>query len=125
MYCLDASFLIDLSRGDKKALEKLNELKGTRLYVSAVASYEFLYGVNQSSRREQEAAQMIAALDVLGFGRIEAMEAAELKRKTEEKGETVGQLDLLTAAITKTNHLRLVTRDKDFRKIPGLEVEEY
>ncbi len=125
MYCLDTSFLIDLARNNPSALRKFRQIAESKLFVSSLAAFQFLYGVNYDSRREQEASRMVAALDTVDFGGKEAKEAAEIKRELTASGKTVEDIDILIAASAKIHRLKLVTRDKDFRKIPGLEVEEY
>jgi len=62
---------------------------------------------------------------VLDFNRVAAHEAAEITKQLRATGKNVDGFDILVAAVAKTNHLKVIARDRDFHKIPGLEVEEY
>lgn len=125
MYCLDTSFLIDLANNDPRAVRKYREIAGVRLYVSTIAVFEFLSGKFIKSDEEQQALRLISTLDTLDFSAHDAMEAAELRKTLASTGGMISNMDLLIGTTAKANRLKLVTRDKDFRKIPGLEVEEY
>ncbi len=125
MYCLDTSFLVDLARKDAKAIAKYWAISGNRLFASTISFFEFLGGEHRTPQEKEIALRFVSSIDELDFGRKEAMEATEIKRALRGAGKKIEDADILIAATAKTNRLKLVTRDKDFRKIPGLEVEEY
>ncbi len=64
-------------------------------------------------------------LSVLPLDEESADEAARLGGDCDRRGTPVGNLDLLIAAIVRRNRGVLVTRDRDFHRIPGLHIETY
>ncbi|HTT44651.1 MAG TPA: type II toxin-antitoxin system VapC family toxin, partial [Thermoplasmata archaeon] len=68
---------------------------------------------------------MIRRLEVLPLDGETAEEAARLGGELDRRGLAIGNLDLLIAAIVRTNRSILVTRDRDFQRIPGLQLETY
>jgi tRNA(fMet)-specific endonuclease VapC len=58
---------------------------------------------------------------------IDAASADEFDRlRANKKLKKIGRADLLIAAITLANKATLVTRNtKDFRQVPGLQVENW
>jgi predicted nucleic acid-binding protein len=68
---------------------------------------------------------LVRRLEVLPLDGDTAEEAARLGGELDRRGLAIGNLDLLIAAIVRTNRSILVTRDRDFQRIPGLQLETY
>src|SRR5438552_13781782 len=58
---------------------------------------------------------------------VDSAVSSEFDRlRQNKKLKTIGRTDLLIAAITLANRATLVTRnEKDFRKVPGLRIENW
>ena len=128
MMCLDSTFCIDLSSGVPEARAKAEELTrlGERLTIPAPALTEFLVGAFlQGGRRLRQAVDFVSALEVLEVTEPIAMDAARSGGECLRRGEPVGTIDLLIAATARHHHAHLLSRDKDFARIPGLTLETY
>jgi tRNA(fMet)-specific endonuclease VapC len=126
--CLDSTFCIDFANGVPGALTKADELSktGERLAIPAPALTEFLVGAfHQGGRRLAQALEFIAELEVLDVTEPISVDAARLGGECARRGEPVGTLDLLIASTAKHHHATLLSRDKDFGRIPGLTLETY
>jgi len=123
MNCLDTSFIVDLLRGNGKAVKKYGEMRGGALSTTAITAFELL----QASAGKQSGMinDILSKLDVLEFGLDEALEAAEIEKELKAKGAMINKLDVLIAGIARRRNLTLVTADKDFKKIPELQVSGY
>jgi tRNA(fMet)-specific endonuclease VapC len=100
---------------------RIEVLQGRFAFVLKAEDGEKLLRAQQRlAENERDLEQFI----VLG---IEAAAAAEFGRlRQNKKLKKIGRADLLIAAITLANRATLVTRNlKDFRQVPGLQVESW
>ncbi len=128
MKCLDSTFCIDLVNGVPKALAKAEELSkvGERLAIPAPALTEFLVGAfHQGGRRLSQVLEFVSELEVLDVTEPIAVDAARLGGECSRRGESVGTLDLLIASTAKHHHAPLLSRDRDFARVPGLTLDTY
>ena len=89
--------------------------------LKAAGSAELLHGQKRLDQADHDLARLPRILP------INAASAAEFGRLFSTKGlRRIGRADLLIAAITLANKATLVTRNlKDFRKVPGLQIENW
>lgn len=128
MKCLDSTFCLDLLNGSPGAPTKARELStaGERLAIPAPALTEFLVGAfHQGGKRLTQALEFVGELEVLDVTEPISVDAARLGGECSRRGEAVGTLDLLIASTAKHHHAPLLSRDKDFSRIPGLTLETY
>ena len=127
MKCLDSTFCIDFANGIPEALARAAELSdlGERLAIPAPALTEFLVGAfHQGGRRLSQALEFVSELEVLDVTETISVDAARLGGML-TTGELVGTLDLLIASTAKHHHAHLISRDRDFARVPGLTLETY
>lgn len=128
MRALDASFCFDLLRGDPGARERALEWEAHEevLAIPAPALAEFLRsGYRRGGRLLEKSHTLTRRLEVLPLDGATAEEAAQLGGELDRRGLAVGNLDLLIATIVRKHQSTLVTRDRDFQRIPGLHLETY
>ena len=128
MKCLDSTFCIDFANGVPEALTKAEELSkhGERLAIPAPALTEFLVGAfHQGGRRLAQALEFVSELEVLDVTEPISVDAARLGGECSRRGDAVGTLDLLIAATAKHHHAHLLSRDRDFARVPGVMLETY
>src|SRR2546430_157608 len=79
-------------------------------------------------RREMEAAGIaLRGLEILPLTRVASLKGAAIVSSLRSRGQDIGALDVLVAAIALTHGVdTIVTRDAaHFRRVPGFRVETY
>lgn len=128
MKALDASFCFDFLRGDEGARFRGAEWERGQevLTIPAPALSEFLRsGFRRGGKFLDRTFALSGRLEVLPLEREPAEEAARIAGELDRRGQSIGNLDLLIAAIVRRHSVTLVTRDQDFQRIPGLLIETY
>lgn len=128
MKSLDASYCSDLLRGDPGARERAAEWESHEEVptIPAPSLAEFLRaGCRRGGPLLERSLTLTRRLEVLPLDGNIAEEAARLGGELDRRGLAVGNLDLLIAAIVRANRSVLVTRNRDFQRIPGLHLETY
>jgi len=129
---LESTFLVDFLRRQEEArrLVERMEAEGERLFTTEINAFEVFLGAYPKGRldhrRFAKAVGLLSRLHVLGLDRAGVIEAAEIAGSLHASGRSIGVLDILTAGIARAAGCKtIVTRDQDFRRIPGLKVETY
>lgn len=131
MVCLDSDILISFLRGDESAIEKVSALRQGGegpLRTTAINAYELLKGARLSLTKEVNELQvrrLISEMEVLELGPEASESGASIFGHLKERGEMVNELDILVAGIVLANREKLVSRDKGFRGMPGLRLDEW
>ncbi len=89
---------------------------------------ELWHGAQKYGNRERR----LRALDMLfspfvslPFDDAAARHYAEIRQQLEVQGRVLGPNDLKIAALAKAHGLTVVSADQDFRRVPGLSVEDW
>lgn len=125
MFVLDTNTILDYFKGKGRVPERLLATPPSEIALPAISVYEVWVGVlgsqNPKRRREQFEA-FLSAVEILPFDAEAGMRAAELRHHLEHKGEAIGPLDTLIAAIALAQGGVLVTRNlREFSRVPGLK----
>lgn len=126
--CADATFLIDVVRGDPGASEKTHEMRATgeALRSPSPAVAELLLGALWHAGKAKRATLEFAReIETLPIDFDAAAEAARMGAELLRKGRPLPLVDLLIAATARMHHLALLTRDRGFANIDDLVVEQY
>lgn len=125
---LETTFLIDLEREHHRsaghAVAFLEANEGARLYLPFVVAGELAAGVSLSSRTRWES--FLAPFFVLPSTPDVSWEYGRAFRYLKDNGRLIGGNDLWIAATALAYGMPVVTRNVEhYRRVPGLEVEEY
>ncbi len=129
--CLDTAVLIDLTRDLPSAVQAVGEALAAGAVTTEVNAFELYSGAHERGRqvpRDLAAVERILRrVDVLPLNRRASIRGAEIASLLRSRGQDVGGLDVLIAAIAMSHGINtIVTEDADdFRRIPGLHVETY
>lgn len=125
MTIVDTCYLIDLMKGDRDA-EGITRLHNP-LSTTSVSSAEFLHGAKKSGKKDVYAVseKFLRFFPVLPFDAESAVIYAELAHTLSGSGRHISTFDELIAAIALRNNEPLVTRDRNFSAIDGLEIISY
>lgn len=128
---LDTSFVVDVLRGDDRAVDLLADLESgsEALRVPSLVHYELWEGIERTDRpvREFEAVtKVLASYPSAELGPGAAVAAGRVSARLIRTGEMLDDVDVLLAGIALDRDEALVTRDADdFERIPDLEVVTY
>lgn len=103
----------------KNTLEKL--LLNGRVFVCGPVLYELAQGI-KSAKERSAVMDALKSLDYLEMTDSLWLSAGELSSTLRKAGKTIPFSDILIAAIALENNLSVVTIDKHFRDVKGLDV---
>lgn len=122
----DTSVIIALERGhmDLKNLNSEQEVS-----LSAITVLELLAGAHKADSEKRKTKKLAFVDDLvrtfpcLPFDIEESYTCAKIRADLSKKGSTIGTYDLMIGATALANGLGVLTfNEKDFSRIPGLEV---
>lgn len=117
-YFLDTSFLIDLMKSKKKAIRTHEEIKG-REVTGSPCIYEL------SKFTEFNLEKLFINKRVLKFTVSDAQEAGDIYYELSQKGDLIGEMDLIIAGMVRNRNVELITKDDDFKEIEGIDLRLY
>jgi predicted nucleic acid-binding protein len=119
----DTDVLIDFLVGVQPVKNQIAQyIKAERLETTAITCFELLSGADQTKRGDA-VRQLLDALNVLPLDREAARHAAEVRRKLDQAGQTIGMGDSLIAGIALAHNLPLFTRNRaHFERVEKLEL---
>lgn len=133
MILLDTSFLIDLLRQRKNAINKAVELVNRdKLATTYVNIYELLIGVYSKKDANYEeklktVENLTEKIDILTLEKASTIKSAKIGGELMLKGQIIGDTYNMIAGIALSNGINtIITRDKEhFERIKGIKVESY
>jgi predicted nucleic acid-binding protein len=131
MKCLDTSLLIDLTRGRPKAAEAVERALEDGAITTELNAFELYAGAHESGRPVEETmaaiARILRRIDVLPLTRQASLRAASILSLLRSRGQDIGTLDTLIAAISLVHGIDTIVTDNviHFRRVPGIKVETY
>jgi predicted nucleic acid-binding protein len=129
-YLLDANAISDAMKGQPNLVGKLASKSGS-VVTSVIVQGEIRYGLDVLPLGKRRTALEAKAASVLGSLAVEpvtesvALRYATIRSTLEKQGLVHGDNDLWIAATTLSLGAIRVTRDQDFRHVPGLTVEDW
>jgi predicted nucleic acid-binding protein len=135
MFVLDTDTLTHLLLGHQRVTEKRAQAT-EEVTLTAITRIEVLQGRFAAILKAEDGEKLLRAQQRLmeterDLGKfivlpVDAEASAEFDRLRQNKKVKIHRGDLLIAAITLANRAILVTRnEKDFRKVPGLRIENW
>jgi tRNA(fMet)-specific endonuclease VapC len=121
MIVADSDVLIDALRGREPAKGRIaEELEKGALATTAVSVFELLSGAKTAAAKKKVRTLLDAVL-ILPLDEQASESAAEVRKKLEAKGATIGMADYLIAGICLSRSAILLTRNKShFERVPDL-----
>ena len=128
-YLLDTNTIsYAVSGRSASALRQISSQPRGMIFVSCISCAEIWYGLRRkpgATRLKQATAALFAEAEILPWTAITAERYAELRVATERSGKSLAPLDMLIAAHAIEAGATLVSRDRAFRHVPGLTVEDW
>ena len=118
-----------LRRACEVLAERVQAVPLAQQVMSVVSYAELLYGVELSSKKKTNAAEVEALarhVTVLDWTRDAAQHDAEIRVALKRKGAMLGAHDLMIAAHARSMGATVITNNsKDFRRVPGLSIDNW
>lgn len=127
-YMLDTNAISHLLRRQPTFIERMSSLPPSSVCISAITEAELLFGL---ARRPQATTlnsiieQVLRHIDVLPWNRAVASHYGLRRAQMESRGLVLGSLDMLIAAHALAIEAVLVTSDRAFSMVEGLDCEDW
>lgn len=129
-YMLDTNICIYIIK--RKPVTVINYLKNisvSDIGISTITLSELEYGVEKSQHKQQNKIallQFLTPLEIVPFEDLAARAYGRIRHALDRDGQPIGALDMLIAAHAISLKSILVTNnEREFRKVPGLKVENW
>ena len=129
-YLLDTNTCIYLiKRKPAQVIRKMMKMKTDEIGISTITLSELQYGIEKSNFPEKNQMALLEFLipfGILDFDQKAAGMYGRIRSTLEKKGKPIGSMDMLIAAVAKSERLILVTNNvKEFMRIEGLMIENW
>ena len=129
---IDSSVLIGVVRSGTDVSAYIRGREEEDAFLSIISASELLHGVHRATDATTKARRLafvegvLAALPVLPIDLATARSHALLWADLARRGKMIGVHDSWLAAVCLAHDLRLATGNlREFRRVPGLDVEEW
>ena len=119
MAVLDSSAIIEILN-ESSHCEEILKFEKELISSTAICLNEVLTGY--SDQDQLKAVTLFDGLEVLPFDAKAGRRSVDVERNLRKKGKMIQKADIFIAAICLANSLPLITTDKGFKSIEGLEV---
>jgi len=123
---LDTNIVIALLEGDDTVLSNLD--RASEVFIPAVVLGELFFGAAKSGRPSENTAKVerfAAGAAVVSCDLDVAREYGRLKQHLKGKGRPLPENDIWIAAAAKRHGMVLVTRDRHFHEVEGLQTTDW
>jgi tRNA(fMet)-specific endonuclease VapC len=128
-YLLDTNTVSYIIKGNfPRVRERLLEVPMSEVGISVTTEAELRFGVArlpQAARLGIVVEEFLMRVEVLVWNSAAAQQYASLRASLEAHGEPMGNLDLMIAAQALSAGVILVSNDRVFRRVNGLEIEDW
>jgi tRNA(fMet)-specific endonuclease VapC len=122
---LDTNIIVDIFRGKINA--ELVNLSNKTFFISIISVGELYFGAENSSNPKKHIEQIDLFLQTISIIYIDyetSKNYSKIKAKLKKLGIPIPENDIWIAAITIQNNFLLVSDDKHFENIDGLNLKE-
>lgn len=128
-YLLDTDTCVDLLRGLRSVIGKLEQLAPEDCAISTITTFELFAGAAKARQPRAEMdkiKRLVEVVEEVSFDAAAARQAGSLRHRLDKAGTPVGPYDLLIAAHALALDLTLVTANiGEFSRVPGLHIESW
>lgn len=129
-YLLDTNICVYIiNQKPVRVIQRLQNQNVNDICISVITLAELEYGVAKSAFQERNKlalAQFLVPFEIIPFSEVAAATYGRIRTVLEKTGSLVGAFDLLIGAQALSENLIVVTNnEKEFRRIPGLMVENW
>ena len=126
-YLLDTDVCIEIIKQNERVLDKVEAVGADHCFVTEITIAELFYGAAKSGRPEQfnDVDYILQSFDLKPL--LPSLRLyGENKDLLEDKGQMIGEFDLLIGSCAVHNNLVMVTSNlKHFDHIPNITLEDW
>jgi tRNA(fMet)-specific endonuclease VapC len=125
---LDTNTVSHAVTGHAIVVERMVDLPIAALCLSSITAGELAYGLAKrppSRLRSAAVVELLRRVDILPWDEATARPYGALRAELERQGMGLGPLDMLIAAHALAVGAILVTNDRAFSRVPGLQIEDW
>jgi len=126
MLVLDTDALIEVEKGNNKVIAQISKLRKEHpedIAITSAVYAEFFFGLmSLSESKKEDALSSVHHYRILEFDKSSAAKFAQLRWRLEKEGESIPLFDLVTASIALVNGAIIVTMDKHYERVSGLNM---
>ena len=120
MIILDSSALIELLDGSSKGKNVQQAIANEVAGITTLTIHEV--GVGMKQEQSSEFRTFLSRFTILPFDADSSLESIRIEQHLTKTGKMIGRFDILIAGICLAQHAIMCSFDKDFQKIPGLQM---
>ena len=123
-FLFDSNIVIDIFRNRQSTIELVKDIDN--ISIPAIVLGELYYGANksnQTAKRTLQIEQLEKTVNIIEVTAITARFYGEIKDKLRIIGKPIPENDIWIAAIAKENNLTLITKDKHFNYVDGVQIK--
>ena len=125
-FLLDANIIAAWLKGETSVADKIDKAK--EIHIPIIAVGELYYGAlysTQVAKNIKEIKSITANYGVLQIDEETTIAYGNIKAALRKKGKPIPENDIWIAAIAKRFKLVVVTRDKHFKEIDGINIKSW
>lgn len=129
-YLLDSDICIFMIRQRAESIiYRLSQMNPDDVTVSSITVAELMVGVEKShhpSQNKDALMRFLTPFEIIEFDTHAAIEYGTIRADLERRGNRIGAMDLLIAAIAKAQGMTLVSNNlREFKRVAGLRTENW
>jgi tRNA(fMet)-specific endonuclease VapC len=127
-YLLDTNIVSHFIKNSDRVYKKIISLPMSTLGISAITEGELLFGLAkkpEATQLKMLVHEFLIRIDVLPWDSAVAESYGKLRADMQKKGHVLGNLDMLIAAHALALKLTLITNDRAFTQVAGLNIEDW
>jgi tRNA(fMet)-specific endonuclease VapC len=127
-YMLDTNTVSYLLREVPSVARRVVKEPMAALCISAITEGELLFGIAKrpdAMRLHKAVAEFLKRVEILPWDSAAAEHYGQTRANMERRGAVIAPLDMLIASHAFSLGLTLVTNDKAFTQLEGLEIEDW
>ena len=128
LYMLDTNIVSHVTRRHANVVRRLANVPMPSLCLSAITAGELMYGLAKrpdATRLHAAVTEFLRHVEILPWDAPTAQRYGIVRAEIERLDQGIGPLDLLIASHAVAVGAVLVTSDRAFRQVPGLQVEDW
>ncbi len=126
---LDTNICIYIIKNKPQSVkEKFNTFEVGDLFISSITVSELMYGAYKSQYTEknlQAIETFLLPFEIVDYDYEASKCYGKIRSYLEKKGQVIGNLDMLIAGHAIALNTTLVTNNKEFERVEGLELDNW